>query len=92
MNIYLIAVLAILGLGYALDTITGYLNLKHLGLELPEECQGIYDAERYQTSQQYLRETSQLDLIHSSIALVLTVLELISPKMQLPAVKIKIFR
>ncbi|MCP4607139.1 MAG: M48 family metallopeptidase [Planctomycetes bacterium] len=73
MNGYLIAVLAILVLGYALDTITQYLNLKHLGMALPDEVKGIYDEDRYQKSQQYLRETTQLRLIRSSLALVATI-------------------
>ena len=73
MNAYLIVVLAILAIGYLLDTITQYLNMKHLGMALPEEVEGIYDQERYQKSQQYLRETTQFGLVRASIALVVTI-------------------
>ncbi len=74
MNAYLIAILAILIIGYLLDTITQYLNMKHLGMALPEEVEGIYDEEKYQKSQQYLRETTQFRLVHSSISLVVTII------------------
>ncbi|MFC2027516.1 M48 family metallopeptidase [Chloroflexota bacterium] len=74
MNAYLIAVLTILVFGYFLDTIAQYLNMKHLGMALPEEVEDIYDEEGYQKSQQYLRETTQFRLVHSSIALVVTII------------------
>jgi STE24 endopeptidase len=67
MNIYLILVLAILVLGYLLDVVSGWLNLRHLREELPDEFEGFYDAERYATSQRYLRDNTRFGLLRSSL-------------------------
>jgi len=67
MNVYLILVLAILILGYLLDVLSSWLNLRHLSEELPGEFEGFYDGERYRTSQRYLRENTRFSLVRSSL-------------------------
>ena len=67
MNTYLILVLGILLLGYLLNVVSGWLNLRHLREELPSEFEGFYDAGRYATSQRYLRDNTRFGLLRSSI-------------------------
>jgi STE24 endopeptidase len=67
MNVYLIIILAIL--------VADWLNVRNLKEELPSEFGGWYDAEKYKTSQRYLRETTRfgisVDTFHTALYLVL---------------------
>ena len=73
MNGYLIFILAVLILSWLLDLALELLNLRSLTQELPTEFQGWYDAGKYATSQQYLRETTGFGCITDTFFLVLTV-------------------
>jgi len=78
MNVYLIIILAVLVGSYLLELLADWLNLRNLKEGLPPEFDGSYDAERYKTSQRYLRETTRfgiaVDTFHTVLylALILT--------------------
>lgn len=67
MNIWLLAVLLIISIGYILDCLVSLLNLKALSPLLPEEFEGIYDAEKYALSQEYTRVRTFFSLVASTI-------------------------
>jgi len=67
MNVYLLAILLILLGGYFLDLIADLLNVRHLGMELPEEFTGVYNQERYRKSQKYLRENTRVAIIEETV-------------------------
>ena len=72
MNPFLIAVVIILVADYVLDVIVERLNVKHASPKIPDEFAGVYDAEKYASSQAYLRDNTRFDLLKSSIMLPLT--------------------
>jgi STE24 endopeptidase len=69
MNIFAIIILAAFILEFALELVTNLLNVKALKLELPPTLQGIYQAEEYRKSQEYLRATTRLGLSGSAFTL-----------------------
>jgi STE24 endopeptidase len=73
MNGYLIAVLAIILGRYLLGTIADLLNLRAVSPEIPDEFEGVYDAEKYAQSQHYLRDTTRWGLIVDSVETVVLV-------------------
>lgn len=73
MNGYLIFVLALLVFDYVLDFIVERLNLRALRTEMPEEFRGVYDAEKYAKSQNYLRENTRFELLQNTIMLPVTI-------------------
>lgn len=73
MNIYLVAILAILVGGYLFDLITDLLNLRHLSPDLPDEFKDVYDPARYKKSQDYLRKNTTLSLLSGGLTTVLTI-------------------
>jgi STE24 endopeptidase len=72
MNPWLIAILAFLVLGFALDLAADLLNLKSLSPDLPGEFRDAYDPERYRKSQLYLRENTFFGLTRESVMFLLT--------------------
>src|SRR4051812_20615471 len=56
-NGYLIFILALIVVSYALDTIADSLNSAQMSPELPEEFRGIYDAEKYGTAIRYQKDS-----------------------------------
>jgi STE24 endopeptidase len=70
MNVYSIIIVVFLILEFALELAGNVLNLKALKLELPSALQGIYKAEEYRKSQEYLRVTTHFDFVTSSFSLV----------------------
>ncbi|WFB34479.1 M48 family metallopeptidase [Kiritimatiellota bacterium B12222] len=65
MNPYLLTVLFLL-IGFTLFHIwIHWLNLSALVPEIPDEFQGVYDADKYAKSQNYLRENTRVDLFTS---------------------------
>ncbi|MCK5850449.1 MAG: M48 family metallopeptidase [Kiritimatiellae bacterium] len=74
MNTYLIIIISILTISYLLDTVVNFLNVQHLKEQLPQEFEGWYDAERYRTSQRYLRERTRFGTISGTIMLLITLL------------------
>ena len=73
MNGYLIFILAVLVFNYLLELTIALLNIKSLRPDLPEEFSGIYEADKYASSQEYTRATTHFSLIESSILLALTI-------------------
>jgi len=67
-NPYLAIVLVALLGGWLLRLAVDYLNLRRLSPLLPEEFAGVYDAERYRKSQEYLRETTRLGGLRETAA------------------------
>jgi STE24 endopeptidase len=66
MNVFSIVILAALILEFTLDLVANLLNLKALKLELPPNLEGIYNAEDYRKSQEYIRATTRFGLLSST--------------------------
>jgi STE24 endopeptidase len=73
MNGYLIFVLALLVFDYVLDLVVERLNLRALRTEIPEEFRGVYDAEKYAKSQNYLRENTRFEQLQNTLMLPVTI-------------------
>jgi STE24 endopeptidase len=71
MNLFGIIILITLVSGFLLDLVGNLLNLKALKLEPPSTLEGIYNAEDYGKSQEYIRVTTRFSLVASSFSLVL---------------------
>jgi STE24 endopeptidase len=71
MNIFAIIIFVALILEFALSLVGNLLNLKALKVELPPALEGIYKAEDYRKSQQYIRATTRFGLVSSSFTLLL---------------------
>ena len=74
MNIYGLIVLVTLLFGYLLDMITNLLNLRSLKGDLPQEFQGVFDAEEYRKSQAYTRVNTRFGFITSTVSLLATMI------------------
>lgn len=61
-----IVLISLIG-SYLISTVADALNISHLSPELPGAFSDVYDAERYKTSQQYLKETTRLGLISATV-------------------------
>ncbi|XOF33908.1 MAG: M48 family metallopeptidase [Candidatus Electrothrix sp. YB6] len=72
MNPYLVFVLAVLLVGYFLDLLCSFLEIRSLHPELPGEFSDIYDDEKYRKSQQYTRVTTRFSLLQDTVTLLLT--------------------
>jgi STE24 endopeptidase len=71
MNIFSIVILVALTLEFVLELVANLLNLKALNLELPPLLEGLYKAEDYRKSQQYIRTTTRFSLIRGTFTLLL---------------------
>jgi len=60
MNPYLLFIIIVLCADYLLDVTLGTLNLNRLCAKLPDEFEGIYKADRYARSQEYIRDQTRL--------------------------------
>ncbi|MBM9616537.1 M48 family metallopeptidase [Desulfobulbus rhabdoformis] len=69
---YLIFILTVLLLGFLLDLVVSFLNLRCLSPELPAEFTDVFDASEYARSQEYTRVNTRFSLVQSSYSLVLT--------------------
>ena len=74
MNAYLVIILFILLADYLLDFIVDYLNVKNIDPALPPEFNGFYDAAKYRTSQEYLKENTNFGLFSNTFFTVITIL------------------
>lgn len=70
MNIYFYVVLITLLLGFILDLIADYLNLKKLGEPLPVEFIDVYSPERYLKSQEYTKVRTNFGILTSTLSLI----------------------
>jgi len=66
-NYYLIIIIAMLLGRYTIELVADLLNVRNLSDTLPPEFEGEYDAERYQRSQSYLKETTRFGLLVSTV-------------------------
>jgi STE24 endopeptidase len=73
MNAYLVFILALLVFNWLLSLIVETLNLRNLSTEIPEEFNGVYDEEKYATSQRYLKDNTRFGQIQAAIMLPLTI-------------------
>ena len=64
-------ILAAILLQFLLDLVSNVLNLRALKLDPPAELKDVFSPGAYRKSQQYLRETTQFNLLVSSFALAL---------------------
>ena len=71
MNTFAIIILVALVLELTIELVGNLLNLKALKLELPPALEGIYKAEDYRKSQEYIRATTHFGLVGSSFTLFL---------------------
>ncbi|MFQ5824867.1 MAG: M48 family metallopeptidase [bacterium] len=74
MNLYAIIILTTIIISYLLSLITEALNLKALREDLPEEFEGVYDAEAYKKSQEYTRVKTKFGFITSTFSIALTLI------------------
>jgi len=72
MNIYFIAIIAILIFEYTLSFIVRTLNLKALDPKLPKEFEDTFDSEKYKESQNYTRTNSKFSYITSTFSLMIS--------------------
>jgi STE24 endopeptidase len=70
MNIYFYVILITLLIGFILDLISDYLNLKKLGEPLPDEFKDVYSPERYLKSQEYTKVRTKFGFITSTLSLI----------------------
>ena len=68
MNGYLVVIVGALLLRFVVDAVAELLNLGHVRTDVPGEFAGVYDDERYATSQRYLRETTRLGLLDDTLS------------------------
>ena len=71
MNIFAVIIVIALAVEYILTLIADLLNLKALEYELPPVLEGIYKAEDYRRSQEYIRTKTRFGLISGTFALVI---------------------
>ncbi len=74
MNLIGSIVLFSLVFGFLLSICADYLNISNLKSNLPDEFKGIYEDEKYQKSQDYLRATTQLELFSGGADLIIILL------------------
>jgi STE24 endopeptidase len=68
MNGYLVVIVGALLLRFGVDSVAAWMNLGHVRTDVPDEFEGVYDAERYAISQRYLRETTRLGLLDDTLS------------------------
>ena len=70
-NPYFTVLLITFLLVQGIEMLATYLNLRALRPDLPPEFADIYDAEKYQKSQAYTRESSHFDMLSSTLRMVI---------------------
>ena len=73
MNTYLAVILIILIGEYFFNLIVEILNLKNIKTNLPHEFTDLYDSEKYEKSQRYLKETTRFGLSTDTLMTFLTI-------------------
>lgn len=67
-------IIGILIVNFIWDKALDHLNAKHFDDTLPEELQDVYDAPKYEKSQQYKKEKYRFGILTSSISIIVTLL------------------
>ncbi len=73
MNTYLAVILIILIGEYFFNLFVEILNLKNIKTNLPNEFSDLYDSEKYEKSQRYLKETTRFELSTDTLMTFLTI-------------------
>ena len=63
MNFYYIFIISAIIIEFILARTTGYLNIKSLSPELPEEFKNSYNESKYNQSQRYTRTNEKFDVV-----------------------------
>ena len=71
MNLYAVVILSALIFEYIMNLLADIFNLSALSGKLPEEFEGIYDAETYRKSQEYTRVKIKFGIIVSNLNLMI---------------------
>jgi STE24 endopeptidase len=69
MNLYSVVILLALVANFVVELWANWLNLRSLNLAVPTELEGIYEPADYIKSQNYIRDTTRIALIKSSLSL-----------------------
>lgn len=77
MNNWLLFILIVLIGSYLLEQILSYLNIKALDSKLPTEFQDVFDAEKYEKSQDYTRVSGRFGLVESTCSIVVLLIFLL---------------
>ncbi len=72
MNIYAVIILATLLFDFVLNLFADLLNLRNLSSDLPPEFKDVYDAEKYEKSQEYTRVKTRFGFFVSAFGLAVT--------------------
>jgi STE24 endopeptidase len=72
-NYFLVIILVILVGTYLLEVGVEVLNLRHVEAKLPPEFQGYYDEDQYRKSQEYLKDSTRLEIIIESLTIPVTI-------------------
>ena len=67
MNPYLILVLTVIVLSFAIQILADYLDVTRAAEQLPDELSGVYSAEKYRESQAYLKENSRFNGLYGAL-------------------------
>jgi len=70
-------IIGIVLLEFGLERVLNYLNRKRRGVPLPENVKGLYDAEKYQKSQEYAAAKDKIGTLSSTLGLVGTLVMLL---------------
>ncbi|UCF89737.1 MAG: M48 family metallopeptidase, partial [Desulfobacterales bacterium] len=73
MNLIALLILFTLLFDFVLHGLADYLNLKTIRSDLPEPFQGVYDADRYRQSQEYLRVNTRFGWITAAFNVVVII-------------------
>jgi STE24 endopeptidase len=73
-NGYLIFILALIVISYAVDLIADSLNAAQMSPELPAEFRGIYDPEKYATAIRYQKDSFRFEAVSKTFWLIVGVL------------------
>ncbi|MCI5125838.1 MAG: M48 family peptidase, partial [Candidatus Electrothrix sp. AR5] len=74
MNPYLIFILTVLVVGYLMDLVVSFFEIRSLQPELPTEFRDVYDEEKYRKSQEYTKVTTGFSVIQETVTLILTLI------------------
>jgi len=66
-----IIILSTLITGYLIDSLSEFMNIKHMAPQLPNEFSDVYDTAKYKKSQHYLEANTRFGFITSSFNLLL---------------------
>jgi STE24 endopeptidase len=71
MNTFALVILVFLVFTYLLSLIANWLNSQYLALRVPQELEGIYQADQYHQSQEYGRTKTRLTIFRETWDLVI---------------------